>query len=109
MMITGNVYIRTCLSHFIPTMVLPSSSPFPVLPNCLPERGRETITSPACRFTLGADTTSQTNAALGAGAQIEGLLLNITTPPYSFMTTLKIDPPLLTAVLSEENGYYERA
>lgn len=41
------------------------------------------------------------------GAVFGGLLLNIATLPYSYLPALKIDPPLATAVLSLEMGYYE--
>lgn len=41
------------------------------------------------------------------GAVFRRLLLNIATLPYSYLTALKIDPPLATAVLSLEMGYYE--
>lgn len=54
---------------------------------------------------------SQTQIASGReiGAVFGRLLLNITTVPYSwaYLTVLKIDPPLATAVLSLEIGYYE--
>lgn len=52
---------------------------------------------------------SQTQIAPGReiGAVFGRLLLNITTLPYSYLTALKIDPPLATAVLSLEIGYYE--
>lgn len=52
--------------------------------------------------------TSPTNTALEAGAEFEGLLFSTATLPYSFMTALKIDPPLTSAALSVEIGYYER-
>lgn len=52
---------------------------------------------------------SQTQIAPGReiGAVLGRLLLNIATVPYSYLTALKIDPPLSTAVLSLEMGYYE--
>lgn len=43
---------------------------------------------------------SQTKIAQGAGAEFEGLLLNIATLPYSSLVELKIDPLLAIVVHS---------
>lgn len=72
------------------------------------DREKANHTSSVCHFTLIGDMIRQTNIAQGTGAEFEGLLLNIAKLPYSFMTALKIELLLATAVLSVEMGYYER-
>ncbi len=69
------------------------------------KRETETDTASVCHFTLmGTDMASQIQIALGReiGAVFRRLLLNIATLPYSYLTALKIDPPLAPAVLSLE-------